>query len=184
MIILRKDINMKSKLEAAINANPTLEIQLYLNEISSIYSDIPKITPTGILDLATKDAVIQFQKHFNLPQSGKIDFETWKEIRNVYESCCHKTKTPNKLACFPSDIQEFKLNDEGDIVFMIQIMLKNFKRKYDNYPAIGVSGRYGTDTETAVKYFQKISGLPVTGIVSRETWNKMTDIYNICKIFD
>lgn len=35
---------------------------------------------------------------------------------------------------------------------------------------IGLDGAFGSETETAVQAFQKANGLPVTGLVDRQTW--------------
>ncbi len=60
--------------------------QLWLNAISTIYTQIPKSSPDGNYGKKTKDAVIHFQKIFCLPQTGAVDFRTWYQISAVYLS--------------------------------------------------------------------------------------------------
>ena len=40
-----------------------------------------------------------------------------------------------------------------------------------------VDGIYGENTQQAVRAFQRVFGLPVTGIIDYPTWYKIQDIY-------
>lgn len=66
----------------------------------------------------------------------------------------------------------------GDDVALMQTKLNRISK---NYPAIGkispVTGGYYEQTENAVKKFQGIFGLPVTGIIDKSTWYKISYIY-------
>ena len=46
------------------------------------------------------------------------------------------------------------------------------------YGVGGVDGRYGTDTEAAVKKLQQQSGLAVDGVVGRQTWSIIDSLEN------
>lgn len=59
-------------------------IQEQLNAISNNYPAIPKSIVDGVYGPQTRDAVIEFQKIFNLPQSGIVDFATWYRISDIY----------------------------------------------------------------------------------------------------
>ena len=59
-------------------------VQAMLNRISQNYPAIPKITADGIFGSRTADAVRVFQRVFNLPQSGIVDYPTWYKISEVY----------------------------------------------------------------------------------------------------
>lgn len=60
------------------------QIQQQLNRIAQNYPTIPKITADGIFGSRTADAVRVFQRVFNLPQSGIVDYPTWYKISEVY----------------------------------------------------------------------------------------------------
>ena len=60
------------------------QIQQQLNRIAQNYPAIPKITADGIFGSRTADAVRVFQRVFNLPQSGIVDYPTWYKISEVY----------------------------------------------------------------------------------------------------
>lgn len=60
------------------------QIQSQLNRIAQNYPAIPRITPDGVFGTSTAEAVRTFQRIFNLPPTGVIDFPTWYEISNIY----------------------------------------------------------------------------------------------------
>lgn len=59
-------------------------IQNQLNAISKSYPAIPKVQEDGVFGESTETAVKTFQKIFNLPQNGIVDFKTWYEISRIY----------------------------------------------------------------------------------------------------
>ncbi len=60
------------------------QIQQQLNRIARNYPAIPTVTADGIYGPATAEAVRAFQRIFNLPQSGIVDYPTWYSISNIY----------------------------------------------------------------------------------------------------
>lgn len=60
------------------------QIQQQLNRIAQNYPAIPKITADGIYGSRTQNAVRTFQRIFNLPQSGIIDYPTWYKISEIF----------------------------------------------------------------------------------------------------
>ena len=60
------------------------QVQEHLNRIARNYPAIPKITVDGVYGPATAEAVKAFQKIFDLPQSGVVDFPTWYAISDIY----------------------------------------------------------------------------------------------------
>ncbi|MEG2788943.1 MAG: peptidoglycan-binding protein [Romboutsia sp.] len=59
-------------------------VQNELNVISKAYPAIPKIAEDGIYGSKTKDSVEVFQKIFDIPRTGTVNFATWYEISRVY----------------------------------------------------------------------------------------------------
>ena len=60
------------------------QLQEQLNTIADTYSNIPKISVDGIYGEGTQNAVRQFQKVFDLPQTGVVDYRTWYKISAIY----------------------------------------------------------------------------------------------------
>ena len=65
----------------------------------------------------------------------------------------------------------------GDKVRQMQEQLLVISDAYPAIPKIDADGIFGPATEAAVRKFQLIFGLPVTGIVDYKTWYKISEIY-------
>lgn len=63
---------------------PVVTIQEQLNEISKSYPAIPKLTVDGIFGSQTRNSVMEFQKTFDMPASGIVDYPTWYKISSIY----------------------------------------------------------------------------------------------------
>lgn len=59
-------------------------IQKQLNGISKGYPAVGKLDEDGIFGSKTEQSVKTFQKIFDLPQTGIVNFATWYEISRVY----------------------------------------------------------------------------------------------------
>lgn len=71
-------------LNIGASGDKVLQIQQQLNRIAQNYPAIPKITADGIYGNNTANAVRTFQRIFNLPQSGIVDYPTWYKISEIY----------------------------------------------------------------------------------------------------
>ena len=60
------------------------QMQQQLNRLAQNYPAIPVIAADGIYGNRTAEAVRAFQRIFNLPQSGVVDYPTWYQISNIY----------------------------------------------------------------------------------------------------
>lgn len=65
----------------------------------------------------------------------------------------------------------------GDNVRVIQTQLNRIAQVYTAIPKIAVDGVFGSGTASAVRAFQRIFNLPITGIVNLPTWYKISQIY-------
>ena len=66
------------------SGEPVITIQEQLNRIAENYPAIPTVTIDGIYGTATAEAVRTFQRIFQLPASGIVDFPTWYKISQIY----------------------------------------------------------------------------------------------------
>jgi 5-hydroxyisourate hydrolase-like protein (transthyretin family) len=60
------------------------QLQEQLNLIGDYYTAIPALTVDGIYGESTAEAVRQFQRINNMPQTGVVDFPTWYRISDRY----------------------------------------------------------------------------------------------------
>ncbi len=157
-------------------------LQQQLNRISQNYPAIPKIpTVNGIYDGTTEDAVRTFQQIFNLPQTGIVDKATWYRISYIFVSvkCLAELDSEGlRLEGTPLSLQQtLSQGDSGDNVRGLQYFLSVIGAYYDAVPAVDITGEYDTQTTEAVKAFQQIYGLPVTGITDDATFEDIFRAY-------
>lgn len=72
---------------------------------------------------------------------------------------------------------DLTLGASGDNVRTIQDQLNRISDVYTAIPKVAVDGSYGPQTAEAVSAFQRIFDLPVTGVVDRPTWYRISNIY-------
>lgn len=73
-----------SNLTIGSSGSKVLQMQEQLNTIADVYYFIPNIAADGIYGPKTAEAVKAFQKQFDLPQTGVVDFATWYKISAIY----------------------------------------------------------------------------------------------------
>ena len=59
-------------------------VQAMLIAFSEVYGSIPRPESTGILDIATEDALFAFQQLAGIPGNGRLDKHTWKHLVRQY----------------------------------------------------------------------------------------------------
>ena len=87
--------------------------------------------------------------------------------------------TASAISGIPSSWPGYDLSigSTGDKVRQMQEQLLVIYDAYPAIPKIDADGIFGPATEAAVRKFQLIFGLPVTGIVDYKTWYKISEIY-------
>ncbi len=60
------------------------QLQNQLNVIAQGYPLIPRISADGVYGSQTAEAVRVFQRIFDIPQTGIVDFTTWYRISEIY----------------------------------------------------------------------------------------------------
>lgn len=74
--------------------------------------------------------------------------------------------------------RDLKIGEQSPEVQVAQVMLNRISRTYPAIPLpIDVNGVFGVSTRNAVRQFQQIFNLPVTGVIDRATWYKMVMLY-------
>jgi peptidoglycan hydrolase-like protein with peptidoglycan-binding domain len=157
-------------------------IQVALNRISQNYPAIPKIPqPNGFFGPETTAAVREFQKIFNLPVTGIIDKATWYKTGFIYVSVKRLAELDSEgisLSEIPRQHEyDIAIGSEGALVKSLQYYLAVIGAYYENVIPTPVTGYFGKITEDAVKSFQRVFGLPETGIADLETWNDLYRAY-------
>ena len=154
------------------------ELQTMLRLLSRTDPTLPTVNPDGIYGAETQKAILTFQSNMGLSPSGIVDFGTWTAITNAYRNALRLTQRGFALFPFPSGDYTVRKNERSDLVYIIQIMLSGIDSAYDTFGDIDINGIYDEKTENAVRNFQKLNRLPVTGIVDGITWDRLTLTHN------
>ncbi len=163
-------------------SNDVTLVQTRLNRISQNYPLIPKIYPVDdIYGQATEAAVRAFQRIFSLSDDGIVGKATWYRIIFIFDAVKRLNELDSEGLVYeeiavplPEYIQE---GDTGDYVRQIQFYLNYIGRFVDTVSPVALDGIFGPATRASVEDFQRSYGLAVDGIVGRETYNKMVDVY-------
>ena len=162
--------------------NDVRSLQVYLNRISRNYPAIPKIPQIdGIFGAETEAAVKELQKMFNLSSNGIVDESTWYKITYIYTSVKRIAELNSEGTRFEEISKQYtdevKIGMQSDEVSIIQYYLAVIGAYYEAISPVDITGYFGEETEASVKSFQRVFGLPQTGVVDRATWNDMYRAY-------
>ncbi len=157
-------------------------IEIQLNRISTNYPAIPKIYPTDLTyDVNTADAVKEFQKIFNLPQTGIVDKATWYKINYIYTSV-KKLAQLNSEGLTLGELPEsfpvpVDIGATGLPTEYIQYYLQVIGAYYKDVLPVEQTGTYDEQTAESVRSFQQVFGLQQTGTVDERTWEDLYRAY-------
>lgn len=158
-------------------------IKIQLNRIGKNYPAIPEIPYTNAaFDAPTEEAVKAFQKIFNLTPDGIVGKSTWYKIKEIYAG----VKRLNELTGEGLTITEAQRvypnalvpGTAAEAVRTVQYYLSFLSFFFENIDFVPLTGVFDAETERAVRAFQETYGLTADGIVGRQTWNKLTSVYN------
>lgn len=169
-------------LNLGMSGNDVRTIQVQLNRISRNYPAIPKIeSPDGTFGIQTEEAVKAFQSIFNLNVTGMVDKATWYKIAYIYTSVKRLAEL-NSEGLSIEEVskqysEELRIGMDGSEISNLQYYLAVVGAYYQSVQPVDITGYFGEQTEASVKSFQKVFGLPETGVVDRRTWNDLYRAY-------
>ena len=118
------------------------------------------------------------QRNFDLPVTGVVDAETWEAIYSAYLGI---------VATIPPEFTEgvtlpysgvpLRIGSEREEVRALQEYLNFISRYYPEVPSVSVTGYFGTQTQRAVRAFQRLFGIAELGVVGLLTWDAITGLY-------
>lgn len=109
---------------------------------------------------------------------GEQGYEPIEILRYYYGEDMY-INTAEQISGIPSSWpgSDLSVGSTGPKVMQMQEQLNRIAQNYPALPTIAADGIYGPATQNAVKEFQKIFGLPQTGVVDYRTWYKISEIY-------
>jgi peptidoglycan hydrolase-like protein with peptidoglycan-binding domain len=153
-------------------------VQYYLRVIAEFNPKIAEVTPNGVFDEETKNAVLAFQREYGLPETGEVNEETWNKLSSVYLGLIDSAESSGAgiaAEVFPGTL--LNLGSSGEDVEILQTYLNTVAQVYTEIPTINVSGTFDAATENAVIIFQRIFGIPQSGVVGPITWEILAEKY-------
>lgn len=101
------------------------------------------------------------------------------EIIRYYYGNDMYINTAVSVSGVPSSFPGYNLSigASGDKVRQLQQQLNRIAQNYPAIPKVAVDGIYGQGTAEAVRVFQKVFGLPQSGITDFPTWYEISRIY-------
>lgn len=109
---------------------------------------------------------------------GEQGYTPIEIIRYYYGSDMY-INTTSYISGIPSSWPGYDLTigSSGQKVLQLQEQLNRISRNYPAIPTIAEDGIYGSGTAEAVRVFQRVFDLPVSGITDYPTWYKISAIY-------
>ncbi|MCL2107860.1 MAG: peptidoglycan-binding protein [Oscillospiraceae bacterium] len=153
-----------------------------LNRIKINYPLIPAIpNPNGYFGPETQNAVITFQRVFNLPADGVVDRTTWNAISRIFVAVSRLAELDGEgirytIGEAPPNIV-LSQGSRGDAVMEMQFILQVVSMFYPSVPPVLIDGVFGSIDRNAVIAFQSTFGLSQTGTVNAATWDKLYAVY-------
>jgi len=168
----------QSTLEEGDEGIEVLELQYLLDFVANFLQSVPSVARDGIFGSEMKAAVEAFQAEYGLPVTGVVDTATWDVLYRAYRGM-YATLPEGYFSAVTAPYPGYPIREgsEGEEVRLIQTYLKKIATVYREIPMPEETGVFGPATTAAVRAYQTLFGMPVTGIVSARTWNAVTDTY-------
>ena len=158
---------------------PVRSLQTMLRVLSTIFPALLNVNPDGIYGESTKNAVSAFQRFAHLPATGIAETETWNALAGCYLRHAPSVLPPEPLRIVLQPGQTIAPGERNLHVYLVQAMLQALGRFFVNAPAVRATGVHDAASVAAVRWLQKLSGLPQTGAIDQTTWAYLSGLYTL-----
>ncbi|MBE6570093.1 MAG: spore cortex-lytic protein [Ruminococcaceae bacterium] len=154
------------------------ELQYFLRFIGFFNNEVPPVQIDGVFGERTRQSLEAFQRSYGLPVSGTVDTVTWVTLFRAYRGILDSLPEGYfSVVAEPFPGFPLRRGSEGEEVRTIQTYLNFISGTYPSIPRLRVDGIFGSGTDEAVREYQQLFGLPVSGIVGASTWNSIAGTY-------
>ena len=145
-------------------------VQFWLKIARTVYTSLANVTVDGKFGSATAAAVRRFQSYFGLTSDGVVGRITWNKLYEVYNDIANKLLSSSlRPGEYPGVLRN---GSSGTAVRELQFYLYLMSAYESSIPPVSIDGKFGADTERAVRAYQRFAGLTVDGVVG-PTWNSL-----------
>ena len=169
-----------SPLRQGDSGTAVFTLQRQLNRITKDYPFLGKLTVDGVFGSRMAATVRAFQKQFNLTADGVVGRQTWYKISYIYVSVKDLAELTSEGEASSGTLSDgtwggttLRTGSSGTAVRELQFYLYLMSAYESSIPPVSIDGKFGADTERAVRAYQRFAGLTVDGVVGRTTWNSL-----------
>ena len=146
-------------------------VQFWLKIARTVYTSLESVTVDGKFGAGTASAVRRFQRYFGLTADGVVGQTTWQKLYEVYNDIANRLLSSSlRPGEYPGVL---RTGSAGTAVRELQFYLYLMSAYESSIPPVSIDGKFGADTERAVRAYQRFAGLTVDGVVGRTTWNSL-----------
>ena len=146
-------------------------VQFWLKIARTVYTSLESVTVDGKFGAGTAAAVRRFQRYFGLTADGVVGRTTWQKLYEVYNDIANRLLSSSlRPGEYPGVLRS---GSTGTPVRELQFYLYLMSAYESSIPPVSIDGKFGADTERAVRAYQRFAGLTVDGVVGRTTWNSL-----------
>lgn len=153
---------------------PVRSLQTMLQVLAQNDPDYINVIPDGIYGPETIRAVSVFQRKHTLPVTGITDLSTWEAIVTAYDRKLTLRDVAQPIAVVWNPDSTISRGDSHPNVYLAQGMLAVLADVYHSVSKPSLSGILDEITADSLSSFQMLSGLPMTGMLDRQTWSQLS----------
>ena len=158
-------------------SQPIRSLQYMLNALAIHNTVLTRLAVDGIFGERTLEAVMVFQREYQLPVNGVVNLNTWDTIREAYFKVELLYGSPPPLNVLPSGTYTAAEGAESEPMLIVQAMFVSLTKVMSNFSPCQMNSCNDGETHTNIREVQRIAGLPITGTLDRATWAYMVQLY-------
>ncbi|MEL4861192.1 peptidoglycan-binding domain-containing protein [Pseudoflavonifractor phocaeensis] len=158
---------------------PVHSLQAMLRELSYHYPKLPRLVSDGIFGEETLEAVMIFQREFQLPVTGKVDNKTWDAVVLAYARVSSTLENPLRANGFPDRLYTISPGERCVYLLIIQAMFNALSSVLEEVEPTPVDGSHTGPSVNNICWLQRKGQMEETGVIGKYEWNLLSRIYEV-----
>ena len=171
------DLSTPELNQAQHSGQPVRSLQYMLNQLAIHNSRLVRLAVDGVFGERTLEAVMVFQREYNIPVNGVVNLNTWDAIRVAYFQVELLYGSPPPLNVLPSGSYTAAEGAESEPMLIVQAMFVSLTKVMTNFSPCQMNSCNDGETHSNIREVQRLAGLPITGVLDRATWSYMVQLY-------